>query len=58
MSSPSLIIILGLEAKARIVADALTESEWMRLVDWIESHPEYKGLLELAIDLVEAERAA
>ena len=57
MSAPAVIIVLRLEATPRVVLDALSESEAVRLVDWLESQDDYVRLVARALEL-EEERAA
>jgi hypothetical protein len=52
MSAPSLVIEIVLErGKPRVYIDALTDSETLRLADWLWSRPELAELVRLAVEL-------
>jgi hypothetical protein len=36
----------------------MSDSEAVRLLDWIRAHPEFEAIVSAALDIVEAERAA
>lgn len=54
MSPPSLLIVLPMEGRPRVLTDALTEGEEDRLLAWIERHTAYRELVDDALDLQEA----
>jgi hypothetical protein len=58
MSAPAILIRLELEAAPRLQVDALTEREHERIVDWIETHPEYLDLILRTLALEGREPAA
>jgi hypothetical protein len=53
--TPGVLILLALEARPRVIVDAVDEAEYARLLDWLHSHPELLALLNAAYEL---ERAA
>lgn len=57
MSAPAVVIRLELEAVPRLLVDAINEEEHDRLLDWIESHPRYRQLIQDALALRAGERA-
>jgi hypothetical protein len=58
VSAPAIVIRLALEEPPQVICDTLSESERIRLVDWVASHHEYADLVELAYELQDRERAA
>ena len=58
MSGPAVSIVFGLEESPRVRLDSLDEGEQVRLVDWLEGHPEYLGLIDRAYELAETEQGA
>jgi hypothetical protein len=58
MSAPAAVIRFELEAAPRVYADCLNESEFRRLLDWIDTHPELRAVLEYVGELQEEARAA
>ena len=58
MTAPAIVITLALEARPRVWCDFLTTQEADRVLDWVDQHPEYRELLDLAVELQGEERAA
>jgi hypothetical protein len=58
MSGPAVLIVLGIEERPSVRIDALNEGEQARMLDWIESHPDFLELIGRAYELAESERAA
>jgi hypothetical protein len=59
VSVPALLIEIRLEhGKPRVIIDALTDSESLRLADWLWSRPELAELVRLAVELQNEERVA
>ena len=48
--TPSVWILLALEARPRVVVDALDEAEYRRLLDWLATDPELLALLDEAYE--------
>jgi hypothetical protein len=57
MSAPAVVIRLEIEAMPKIFPDVVSESEYERLIDWLESHEELRMLLVFADQLREGMRA-
>jgi hypothetical protein len=57
-SKPAVVISFPLEEAPTLHIDAIRESEWLRIVDWILAHPEWNELIRRAHELVEEARAA
>jgi hypothetical protein len=51
------VLVLALEARPRLYADASTDRELERVLDWLGSHPALLRLVVDAIALVEEEAA-
>jgi hypothetical protein len=51
VSAPAILIRLELEAAPRLLVEALSEQEHDRLVDWLETHPDYLELVRRALAL-------
>jgi hypothetical protein len=58
MSAPAVVVRFELEAAPRLYADATTEAEMARLLDWINAHPDHVDLIDRARELVAHEKAA
>jgi hypothetical protein len=58
MSAPAVVIRLELEAAPKIFPDVVSESEYERLIDWVETHEELRGLLVFAQQLRDQAEAA
>jgi hypothetical protein len=59
MSAPQICILIRLEdGRPRVTIDALTDSETLRLADWLWSRPELAELVRLAVELQNEERPA
>jgi hypothetical protein len=56
VSAPALTIVLRLEEPVSVTIDASNDSEYARLVDWVDNR--YAQLLAAALDVIERERAA
>jgi len=52
----TILIRLKCEAEPLVCADVLTEGEAARLDDWLDAHPAYRELVDLAVELTEKER--
>jgi hypothetical protein len=56
--TPSVLVVLSLEAAPTVVIDALDEREAQRLGDWLCSHDDYLELVDRAQEIAERDRAA
>jgi hypothetical protein len=56
---PSILIALRLEARPEVYIDSVSDSEYARLRDWVDNHPDLRELLDLALAVRESwERVA
>jgi len=54
VSVPQVVIVIRLEdGRPRVTIDALTDSECVRLEDWLFRKPELAELVRLAVELQE-----
>jgi hypothetical protein len=51
---PAVVIRLELESPPQVLLDCLNESEEVRVVDWLGTHPALVELVDLAFQLREA----
>jgi hypothetical protein len=58
MSAPCVVIRLEFERRPVVFADYLTESEEIRMADWLGVHGDYAELVARALELATEERAA
>ena len=58
MRPPAIIVRFELEAAPRLQIDALSEREHERILDWVETHPDYLELLKRALELESRKPAA
>jgi hypothetical protein len=55
---PSLAVVFELEDDAPyVIVDCVSDSEFVRLADWIESHPDFADLLDALLAAIEKRRA-
>lgn len=54
MNAPAIVIRLELEAAPRVTLDVVSESEEVRLEEWLDRHPEQVELVSRALELGEA----
>lgn len=58
MNPPSFIIVVGLERSApHVMNTAQNDSEYLRLDDWVRTHPKLAEILRLAFELDCEQRA-
>jgi hypothetical protein len=55
---PAVLIVLEIEAAPRVWISAASDTEELRVRDWLKSQSELADLVETAIDLAEEARAA
>lgn len=55
---PAVLIRLELEAAPKVLIDALTEGESLRLEDWVSTHPDLAELVCRALELADEAKAA
>ena len=58
VNPPAIVVRLPLEGAPVVYVDTLSEAEAVRLDDWLETRPEYAGLVDDAMRLAEEARAA
>jgi len=58
VSPPAIIIRFDLEAAPLVFVDYLSDAEERRMDDWLDAHPEYRALIEDAVELAEQEQRA
>jgi hypothetical protein len=51
VSVPSVAIVFGLEESPKVRMDYVDEGDELRMLDWLEAHPEYLRLISLAMEL-------
>jgi hypothetical protein len=51
MSAPSLILVVPLEGRPRVVVDALCEAEELRLNDWVRANEDIAALVAHALEV-------
>jgi hypothetical protein len=51
VSAPAVSVVFGLEASPRVRLDYVDEGDEIRMLDWLEAHPEYLRLISLAMEL-------
>jgi hypothetical protein len=57
MNPPAVSVVFGLEASPRVRVDYVDEGDEIRMLDWLEAHPEYLRLISLAMELEGVQRA-
>ncbi|MGD0713102.1 MAG: hypothetical protein ABSB24_02810 [Gaiellaceae bacterium] len=58
MSVPAVVVRFELERAPVVYSDATSESEAMRLADWLREHPDWFELLRRAREFATEQRAA
>ncbi len=56
MSVPSVVILLPLEGRPRVLVDALREHDEQRLADWLAAHRALEDLVQRAYRLSHEKR--
>jgi hypothetical protein len=51
LSGPAVSIVFGLEESPQVRMDYGCEGDEIRMLDWLEGHPEYVRLISLAMEL-------
>lgn len=57
MTAPAIVLVLALESRPKLYADASTDRDLERVLDWLGAHPSLLRLVVDAIALAEKEAA-
>jgi hypothetical protein len=55
-SKPAVVIRFPLEEAPILQIDAMRESEWLRIVDWLTAHPSWAPVVRRALELAQETR--